>query len=245
MTTPGRLSRLLTLLAALCAPAAAIAQPAVQSHGNFKQLAHTGDASAKVVLRDLPSAKGAYAVGALAGLRGEVMMVDGRLLVSRGHSQDGRTEAPAADDAATLLALSRVEAWHEVPVPADMKQAELEAFVLREAVRRGLAADAAFPFLLRGRFAQLTWHVITGPAAGGHGGHGGAHAPAHASNRVFEERDAQGIVVGFHSGRALEGVITHPGERFHLHYATGDLSRAGHVDDYTVRAGSVLSLPAR
>jgi alpha-acetolactate decarboxylase len=53
------------------------------------------------------------------------------------------------------------------------------------------------------------------------------------------------VLVGFHSGEALEGVISHPGERFHVHYANGDASRSGHVDAYAVRAKSVLSLPAR
>jgi alpha-acetolactate decarboxylase len=241
-----RTFRALTLLAALTAAAAAAAQSAapaaVQTYGNFKRMAHTGDMGAKVALRELPARPGTYAVGALAGLRGEIVMLDGKLLVTRGHSAAGRTEAPAAGDAATLLALAKVASWRELAVPADMKQAEFEAFVVKQASALGIAATDAFAFQVRGEFPALTWHVVTG--AGG-GGHGGAHVQGHAANRVFDERNAKGVMLGFHSGDALEGVISHPGERFHLHYANEDASRSGHVDAYAVRAGSVLLLPAR
>jgi alpha-acetolactate decarboxylase len=60
---------------------------------------------------------------------------------------------------------------------------------------------------------------------------------------VFDERDAPGVMVGFYSGDALEGVISHPGERFHVHYANRDVTRSGHVDGYSVRAGARLLLP--
>jgi alpha-acetolactate decarboxylase len=205
-------------------------------------MSHTGDTAAKLALREVPATPGAYAVGALAGLRGEIIMLDGKLLVTRGHSAEGQTEAPAAGDAATLLALAKVEAWHEVAVPADMTQPQFESFVVEQAAARGLSAETAFPFLVRGEFPQMTWHVVTGGAGGGHGA---VHGQGHARNRVFNERDAAGVLVGFHSGEALEGVISHPGERFHVHYASGDASRSGHVDAYAVRAKSVLSLPVR
>jgi alpha-acetolactate decarboxylase len=236
--------RALALLSGIAAASFVAAQPVgptgVQAFGSFKRLAHTGDASAKVALRELPATAGTYAVGALAGLRGEIIAWDGKLTVTRGHSTEGRTEAPAADDAATLLALARVAAWHEVRVPADMRQREFEAFVLREASSRGLDAATPFPFLVRGEFTTVLWHVVTGAAGGGHGA---THAQGHARNRVFEAGNATGVMVGFYSAEALEGVISHPGERFHLHYANRDFTRSGHVDGYAVRAGAVLSLP--
>ncbi len=214
----------------------------IEAFGNFKRLAHTGDASAQLALSAVPATAGTYAVGALADLRGEIIVWDGRLLVTRGHSSEGRTEAPAANDAATLLALARATAWEDVPVPADLTQPEFEAFVVREASRRGLDAATPFPFLVHGHFPALVWHVLTGaPGAG----HGKVHGQGHAANRVFEERDAAGMFVGFYSGDALEGVISHPGERFHLHYTTRDFGRSGHVDRYVVARGAVLSLPLR
>jgi alpha-acetolactate decarboxylase len=244
MSVRSRTFRALSLLAGVAVVSWATAQPVepagIQAFGSFKRLAHAGDTAAKIALRDVPTKAGTYGVGALTGLRGEIVVLDGKLAVTRGHSPEGRTEAPAADDSATLLALAQVAAWHDVAVPADMKQAQFEAFVVKQASLRGLTAATPFPFLVRGEFPTLLWHVVTGAAGNGHGN---THGQGHARNRVFDERDAAGTMVGFYSGDALEGVISHPGERFHVHYANRDFSRSGHVDGYAVRAGAVLSLP--
>jgi alpha-acetolactate decarboxylase len=244
MSVRSRTFRALSLLAGIAVASWAAAQgvgPAgVQAFGSFKRLAHTGDTAAKIALREVPTAAGTYGVGALTGLRGEILVWDGKTSVTRGHSPEGRTEMPGADDSATLLALAKVTAWHDVKVPSDMKQPDFEAFVIRQASSRGLSAATPFPFLVRGEFPTLLWHVVTGAAGGGHGS---THAQGHARNRVFEERAAAGVLVGFYSAEALEGVISHPGERFHLHYADRDFTRSGHVDGYAVRAGAVLSLP--
>jgi alpha-acetolactate decarboxylase len=250
MAAHSRSVRALALLAGVAVAswvAAQVVGPAgVQAFGSFKRLAHTGDTAAKIALREVPATAGTYAVGALTGLRGEVLLWDGKLSVTRGHSPEGRTEAAVADDSATLLALAQVRAWDEVVVPADMKQPEFEAFVVKQAAARGLNSAEPFPFLVRGEFPAVLWHVVTGAAGSGHGdagAHGGTHAQGHARNRVFDERNAAGVILGFYSGDALEGVISHPGERFHVHYAARDFSRSGHVDGYTVRGGAVLSLP--
>jgi alpha-acetolactate decarboxylase len=53
--------------------------------GSFKRMSHTGDTSGQVRLSDLPQTAGTWGVGALAGLTGEILLHDGRLLVSRGE----------------------------------------------------------------------------------------------------------------------------------------------------------------
>jgi Spy/CpxP family protein refolding chaperone len=61
--------------------------------------------------------------------------------------------------------------------------------------------------------------------------------------KLFRSPLSAGQLVGVYSGDKLEGMITHPGEKFHLHYIDNDLKVSGHVDQYTVKAGSVLLLP--
>ncbi|MBA4266934.1 MAG: hypothetical protein C0453_17805 [Comamonadaceae bacterium] len=63
--------------------------------------------------------------------------------------------------------------------------------------------------------------------------------------KVFHDPGAKGQLVGIYSGAALEGVVSHPGERFHLHYANDQATASGHVDAYAVAAGAVLMLPVR
>ena len=240
----------------LLTPAAASSQPTIppsasllEVHGSFRRLAHTGDTSAQVRLDAIRSGPGVWGVGALAGLRGEIVVVDGRVLVSRGSDPQGRTSPAQASDAAVLYAGAVVESWHERIVPNTMTRAAFESFVEASALEIGLPPDAPFAFRLEGTLPSLTWHVVTGQPASaaatlGHGaGHGGTHANKHAGMHLHKESGSIGMLVGIYSGAALEGVVTHPKERFHLHVVDRDLTRSGHVDDYTVSAGAVLYLP--
>lgn len=227
--------------------------------GHFKRMTHTGDTAGVAAVRGLPQAPGTWGVGATAGLRGELIQIDGRVLLSPGSDDKGRVQAPAADEQAVLWASARVAAWAEVPVPRDMDQPAFEAFVQEQARARGLSLDAPFPIRVNGQYPRLRWHVVTGekPAAsaqpGGPAGHGGApaagsgggHANQQSGMKVFHQPGALGQLVGVYSGKDLEGVVSHPGERFHLHYADDKVSVSGHVDAYAVAEGAVLMLPVR
>jgi acetolactate decarboxylase len=237
-----KFSRLFLLSAALLVGNflwAAVPVGQVQWWGHFRQLMHSGDTGAKVQLADLPSGRGVYALGALADLRGEVFIWDGRVLVSRGEREDGGAERVRSGDAAALLVLSRVPSWQKLSVPRDLDQAAFERFVLDRARETGVDADRPFAFALRGPVFDLKWHVLSGKAGGAHG----THKMGHAASRAFAAARSDGLLLGFYSGTALEGVITHPGEQFHVHWASADLAKSGHVDAYRVAAGAELLLP--
>jgi alpha-acetolactate decarboxylase len=217
--------------------------------GNFKRMTHSGDTRGQVALSALPTGPGTWGVGALAGLKGEIVLHDGRLLVSRGDDHRGAVSAPKPDDQAVLFAAARVVQWREVTLPGEMTQSRFEAFVVEQARAQGLDVEQPFPFLVEGRFPALVWHVVTGETGGAAGGHGSAQGGAHANKqsgmKVFEQPGAGGRLVAVYSGARLEGVVSHPGERFHVHYADPGLTRSGHVDLYAVAAGAVLRLPVR
>jgi alpha-acetolactate decarboxylase len=228
----------------LAATMAYAAEPfAIRAWGSFKQMAHTGNTSGVVKLSALTNGKGSYGVGAIAGMRGEILQWDGKLLVSRGHSPKGETGAATATDEAVLFVSAKVDAWQETPVTSDMTQAQFETFVVATAKKLGLDGDKAFPFAVRGSNLNVVWHVVTGaaPTAGHHGS--GTHDQGHAQARMFRETVTTGTLLGFHTGAALEGIASHPGERFHLHYASADFSVSGHVDEYRVPKGATLLLP--
>jgi alpha-acetolactate decarboxylase len=217
----------------------------VRVFGNFERMSRTGDTRGVIKLREILRPPGSYGLGALDGLRGEILLWDGKLLVSRGHSPNGVIEAAVPEDKAVFFVEARVKAWDEVTIPKDITQAEFESFVLQAAAHRGLSPDRAFPFIVRGSFRRILWHVVTGAAAkSDQGAHAGKiHSQGHASNRVFDQANVNGFLLGIYSGVALEGVISHPGERFHVHYADAGFSVSGHVDDYRVDRGAVLLLP--
>lgn len=212
--------------------------------GSFKRMSHTGDTSGQVRLSDLPQTAGTWGVGALAGLTGEILLHDGRLLVSRGEDHRGRVSGAKPEDEAAIFASARVQQWAEVPLTKEMPQAEFEAFVVEQAKKIGLDAEQPFPFLVDGAFPAMTWHVVTGkPSSPAHGA--GGHANKHAGMKVFEQSGVSGRLVAFYSGSRFEGVVSHPGERFHIHYVDAAREASGHVDGYRVGSGATLRLPVK
>lgn len=210
--------------------------------GNFKQMVHRGDVSAKVPLSSISRSAGTYGVGALADLGGEILVWDGRVLVTLGASASGSTQPPRANDQATLLVTAQVKSWDEIQLLRDMTQKEFEKFVIESAVSKNLDTRKAFPFLVRGEIADYEWHVVIGRPAKRHGD-AAEHPQGHAKSRTFSGVQTKGRLLGFYSAEGLEGTISHPGERFHVHYADDSLKVSGHLDRFGVRVGAVLLLP--
>ncbi len=240
---------LVTLFFSVWAFGAVASEPFdVRVFGNFERMSQTDDTRGVVKLREILTLPGSYGLGALDGLRGEILLWDGKLLVSWGHSANGSVEPSVPADEAVFFVEARVEVWDEVVIPSDMTRVEFELFVLQTAVRRRLSSDRAFPFAIRGSFPRVLWHVVTGASAA-HSDQstevGRIHSQGHARNRVFDQANVVGFLLGFYSGVALEGTISHPGERFHVHYADVAFSVSGHVDDYRIARGAVLLLPRR
>lgn len=230
------------------------AQPmGVKHYGHFMHMMHTGETAGQVQLSKLDTASGVWGVGALADLKGEIIQVDGKLLVSLGSDAQGKVNPPKSNDSAVLWASAKVNQWVSAKVPSDMSQAQFEAFAKEQAMAQKLDLEQPFVFRVSGDYAHLIWHVVTGEksAGGGHGahghgaqgGHGGGHANQQSGMKVFRNPQANGQLVGVYSGAKLEGIVSHPGERFHVHYIDKDMTVSGHVDQYTVRAGATLWLP--
>jgi alpha-acetolactate decarboxylase len=213
----------------------------ISVHGNFKRMVHSGDVSGKIALASIPFSAGTYGVGARAGLQGEILVWNGTVFITPGESASGSTQSPRADDQAALLIVAQVKDWEDEQVPNDMTLAEFERFLINAADSRGIDIKKPFPFLLTGEITDYSWHVVTG-AAKRHG-EGAMHLQGHSGNRIFSGVEAKGKLVGFYSAEELEGVISHPGERLHIHYADDGIKISGHLDSFGVRKGARLQLP--
>ena len=207
----------------------------IEAFGNFKQMIHSGDTAGKVSLSRFRNAQGVYGLGALAGLHGEIWIWDGKVAVSRSDSATGATEPANDNDQAALLVTARVKAWKEISVKSDLGSEQFEKYVLQQAETYGIDVKEPFPFLVRGSIRDYQWHVVTGASAG----HG------EKQNRVFKGAFTDAVLLGFYSASVLEGIISHPGQRFHVHYANPATSISGHLDAYRVAQPSILLLPVR
>lgn len=237
------------LLLGLLAGLAQAAPGDLTHYGSFQKMMHLGDTSAKVNLSALGQEPGTWGLGALAGLKGEIIQVDGRILVTPGSDPKGLVRSAEKEDAATLWMGAKVGKWQTFPITTEMDAEAFTTFLREQAAKQGLDMSKPFLFRVSGEFAHLIWHVVTGerPAAAGHGQHALAHAPAIANSQsamqVFRNPRAIGQLVGLHSSESLTGVLTHLGERAHVHFVDQEQKRSGHVDQYRVLAGATLWLP--
>jgi hypothetical protein len=215
----------------------------ISVHGNFQRMFHAGDVSGKIALASVQFFASTYGVGALAGLQGEILVWEGSVLVTAGESVSGSTQPPRADDQAALLITAQVMDWEGLQVPSDLTPAEFERFLIDAASSRGIDIKKPFPFLVKGEITDYSWHVVTG-AAKRHGS-GAIHQQGHASNRIFSGGETRGKLVGFYSAEEFEGVISHQGERVHIHYADDNMKMSGHLDSFNIRKGATLLLPKR
>jgi len=232
-------------LAALCgcsAPPAQVAVPRtplpeVKVWGNLRALMHDGDTGSRVAIAPLLASPHLYAVGAVAGMRGEITIADGAAWLALGDRDAGRaTEDGATKDGAALLVASQVSHWTRVAITEDIAFADVGRRIEALAAAAGIDVEQPFPFLVEGRLADVRWHVLTGPSS--------AAAPhGHADNAVTGERAAiDGTLVGFFS-KHHQGVFTHMGENVHAHLVSPPAALAAHADQFSIRASSVLSLP--
>jgi len=83
--------------------------------------------------------------------------------------------------------------------------------------------------------------VVTGSAKDHGAGTQHQHGPAR--DRTFRGTAVKGKLVGFYAAEEFEGVISHPGDLFHVHYADERLKISGHLDSFGVRKGAALLLP--
>jgi alpha-acetolactate decarboxylase len=228
------------------APSTTPSASAVRWFGELYAIMHEGRTEAAVKLADVLPGPHAWGVGALAGLAGEVTILDDVVWLAR-PSPDGNASISHGAIreveeglGAALLVVANVTAWDEVPVTTKVPWRELDAFLETELAARGEALDQPVPLRIEGRVVSLRWHVVDGSkmqAGAGHAAHAGS-----AVSGVLESTDAE--LVGFFS-RAHQGVFTHADSYSHFHVITRDRAVSGHVDGVDLAPGTRLLVPRR
>lgn len=211
--------------------------PDVQIAGAMRHVMWEGKLDGTIALDSLQQ-PGTYAVGPLAGLRGEILLADGTPWVST-VSSDGQMRVERMPGAtAPFLVYARVEEWRAVELPPSVVDIPtLETFVDAQ------TSDAKRPFCFRlaGTVDAARIHVQNHPP--------GAiirnPQEAHAKQVKFDLADRESEIVGFFSTEHA-GVFTHHDTYLHLHLLTDDQSHMGHVDALDLNPSRVkLYLPVR
>jgi alpha-acetolactate decarboxylase len=212
--------------------------PVVRVWGALRAIMHEGKTGPNVALSEV-AAPHVYGVGALSGLRGEILILDGVAFTAMANG-GGLTVRPSPTETATLLVAAAVPSWKAVPLSSPIGAEELDDRLEAMAREQGFDVDKPFPLVIEGSLVDLEWHVLAGASA--------ATVTTHADhmrNAVTGKLVATpATVVGFFS-KHHEGVFTHMGQRTHFHVMTADQRIMGHVDRLALRAGGTLKLPGQ
>jgi acetolactate decarboxylase len=206
----------------------ATATPPLQTFGTLRGVMLEGE-TGPVVAVESTARRGNYAVGALAGLEGEVTILDGEVY----RSTPAGDERGAGNAQATLLAVAHPARMIEVTVGETIPAAGLDDGLAALAVKAGLGTKEPFVVVVRGSFQGVRWHIVGGAAPGA------SHEEHQQGGRQGADSEREGVLVGLYSeGHA--GVFTHMGQRSHLHLISEGMT--AHVDAVAIPAGTKVSL---
>src|SRR5262245_60220479 len=231
-----KISALGILLLAAATPHA----PEVRHYGALREIIHEGRLEGRTRLATAMSRPHAYALGALAGLDGEFIILDGKAYLSRPDHRGGvvNSGSPTGADSAALLVFSSVKAWSDVRITRAIPLSSLSDAVVAHGKAIGLPSAGPFPFLIEGTASHLAWHVADGSKLAP----GPSTHEEHAKAAVKGEKDrVSATFLGFYSDHDA-GTFLHHDSNVHVHaLLPGGL--AAHVDEMTLEPGAVLELP--
>jgi len=212
----------------------------IDVYGTMHEVMMEGQTQGRVELAPLQGDYQLVGIGALEGLAGEVVLLDGVAWCTRA-AKLGALETHAGAEKgvrATLLATARVRAWFALPVPPNLAASGLADFVARSAQQYGLGGTQTIPFLIEGSFTDVRAHVLNGRCPNA----GSGSPETEPVRRMLPV--AKGHLVGFYT-TLPPGTLTHMGEKTHVHLLIKDgESIACHVDELQISAGARLLLPA-
>ena len=208
-----------------------VVAPGVRTFGTMREVMRDGQSEARVALHGLAT-KHTIGVGALAGLQGEVTIVDGEVLVATVTAEQAITRAASKTDQATLLVCEDVAAWHHFEVGDCESYEQLEGRLAELLRARGHDLQAPTPVRVHGTLRRLQVHVLAGacPIAN----------PSGPSPWRYDGPAYHAQLVGFYVEGAA-GRLTHHNHNSHLH-ATSDQAM-GHLDGVEL-LNAIVSLPA-
>lgn len=214
----------------------------VQVHGALRAMFHEGKTDSIVGLDSLLPDHDLYALGAMAGLSGEITVIAGRAYLAVPETADSaRTEMILQTDAdAALLVAATVRVWKSLVIDRPIAFEQLDDEIGKLVVAAGLSLEDRLPFLLEGTFEDLEWHVVDGRRLT----EGGPSHQDHLAAAVRAARDrTPATLLGFYS-QSDQGVFTHMGSKTHLHCVLDEPLSSGHVDHVNIPVGTTIKFPA-
>ncbi len=217
----------------------------VVTFGTMHEALGQGKTQARVKLAELLARESFYAIGAVAGLGGEITIVDSKAWVT-GVDGEGRPIALSDTVSATMLVGQSVPKWIQTSVNNETRASQVDTLLADLAAGFQGTGDDPFMFQIDGELTDVRLHVING-ACPVHAHRHGLELRSDQRPFVYEASTLAGTVVGVFA-RDAAGRMTHPQTLVHAHVifepADGGEPLTGHLERFGVSAGAVVRIPA-
>ncbi len=210
--------------------------PEVKVSGTLKNVMMRGDLSAYIDL-DTLNKTNLYGLGPIAGLKGELMIMNGQVFSSEngGNAVDNQTNKISK---AAMLVYSRVDTWRAFPVESTVNDfSELERLVEAIAQTHGYDISKPFAFKIETVPQSAHYHII-----GWKNGipHTMDNHKQFAITDSIENKSIQ--LLGFYSPNH-KGIFTHHTSNIHVHVMGVKDRTVGHLDAIKARGKITVYLP--
>ena len=211
----------------------------VKAISSMKKVMKGTDLSANVSWDTLPKAH-LFAVAPMNRLKGEVTIIDGKMHASQVDAENYVTIRNDFEVKSPFTAYTYVAKWESFKTTLTTNSvADIEDFIEKFAKSKGYNLNKPFPFMIKGNFYKLTYHIISKPENQIKHNHK-LHKKA---KRVFDLQNVNGELLGFYSQKH-EGVFTHKDKFIHVHFVNEN--NAGHLDALNINEQQIeVLLPAK
>ena len=190
--------------------------PQVKSVGEVRKIMYDADLSAKIRLDTLTHAN-LFAIGVMDSLRGNIVVANGKSLVSSIQNTYVRTDTTFHHEAA-MLVYAYVKNWKEITIEQDLNNIEeLESLIKRLAAENNIDISKPFPFMVKTWVRNINYNVIDWQSGISHTAETHkqfAHDLYHSATTVmlagFYSENHKGIFTPFNSKILVHAVTSNP-----------------------------------
>ena len=215
-----------------------VTMPEVKVSGSMKNIMVYGNLSASINI-DTVHKTHLYGLGPVAGLKGEMMIIDGKVFSSSINDNE-IIHQQNKNSRAAMLVYSTVEQWKSFKIKANVNSyAELEKLVEKTAKDNGYDMETPFTFKIDLIPQKVNYHIIDWKE-------GTAHTMNNhkqfAFSGMFEHKKV--LLLGFYSTHH-QSIFTHHTSFMHIHILDEKTQTVGHLDDLQINDALTIYLPEK
>ncbi|MEJ2005636.1 MAG: acetolactate decarboxylase [Cyclobacteriaceae bacterium] len=203
----------------------------VQYAGSIRETMLEGKLEPAVLLDSIEPMDGLYAIGPLADLRGEILVLNGERFISRVLTEETMSVKVEGGAGAPFLVYSHVDRWRKVNIPENISDLDALNDYL-ESIAPTL--DEPFIFQVKGDVEHAQIHIQKLPL----GTKVSSPEEAHQGQFNYSFENDGVVIIGFFSTKH-QGIFTHHDSYTHMHLITEDRVMMGHLDEARFKPGSL------